>query len=135
MRKLFALLVALLSLCAINAQETTPYWEQPEVFAINKLPARATLLPYGSTAEALERGESDYVKDISGEWKFHWTKTPAERPADFWLTDYDDSAWGTISVPGNWEVEGYGVPIYTNVTYPFPLNPPYIPHEDNPTGC
>ena len=135
MRKLFAALVALLTICGINAQETTPYWEQPEVFAINKLPARATLLPYDSTAEALERGESDYVKDISGEWKFHWTKTPAERPASFWLADYDDSAWETISVPGNWEVEGYGVPIYTNVTYPFPLNPPYIPHDDNPTGC
>lgn len=135
MRKLFAALVALLTICSIRAQETVPYWEQPEVYAINKLPARATLTPYASTAEALERGESSYERDISGEWKFHWTKTPAERPADFWLTDYDDTAWGTISVPGNWEIEGYGVPIYTNVTYPFPLNPPYIPHDDNPTGC
>ena len=135
MRKLFAALVAFIAIYGVNAQETTPYWEQPEVYAINKLPARATLIPYASTAEAWERGESCYVRDISGEWKFHWTKSPAERPADFWLSDYDDSAWGTISVPGNWEIEGYGVPIYTNVTYPFPLNPPYIPHDDNPTGC
>ena len=135
MRKLFAALVAFIAIYGANAQEATPYWEQPEVYAINKLPARATLIPYASTAEALERGESCYVRDISGEWKFHWTKSPAERPADFWLSDYDDSAWGTISVPGNWEIEGYGVPIYTNVTYPFPQNPPYIPHDDNPTGC
>lgn len=135
MRKLFAALVAFIAIYGANAQETTPYWEQPEVYAINKLPARATLIPYASTAEALERGESCYVRDISGEWKFHWTKSTAERPADFWLSDYDDSAWGTISVPGNWEIEGYGVPIYTNVTYPFPQNPPYIPHDDNPTGC
>ena len=73
--------------------------------------------------------------DISGEWKFHWTKTPAEAPTGFERVEYDDSTWSYISVPGNWEVEGYGYPIYTNVNYPHPKNPPYIPHDDNPTGC
>ena len=110
-------------------------WEQPEVFAVNRLPHRASLWPYSSVEAAAERGASEYVKDISGEWKFSWSKTPAERPDGFWTAEYDDSAWGTISVPGNWEVLGYGVPIYTNVNYPFPKNPPFIPHDDNPTGC
>ena len=123
-------------LCSdIQAQEPEPYWEQPEVYAINKLPARATLLPYPTADEALTRGESEWVMDISGEWRFHWTATPAEAPEGFEATGYDDSSWDSISVPGNWEIEGYGYPIYTNVNYPHPKNPPLIPHNDNPTGC
>ena len=130
---LFAIAFAL----NLPAQERTPapYWEEPEVFAENKLAPRATLIPYTSTEDAIERGKSEWVMDISGEWRFHWTKTPAERPEGFWAMDYDDNGWGSIPVPGNWEINGYGVPIYTNVIYPHPLNPPYIPHDDNPTGC
>ena len=117
-----------------TAQERE-YWEQPEIFEINKLPARATLTPYATFEEALERGASAWVQDISGEWKFSWSTTPEGAPEGFEAVGYDDSAWGTIPVPGNWEINGYGVPIYTNVTYPFPKNPPFIPHDDNPTGC
>lgn len=130
---MFAVILALAVATIAMAQD--PYWENPEVFAENKLPSRATLVPYESFNEALERGESGYVLDISGEWRFHWTKTPAERPEGFWAKEYDDKMWDLIAVPGNWEVLGYGYPIYTNVNYPFPLNPPYIPHDDNPTGC
>ncbi len=133
MRRLFATIMALVVATAAIAQD--PYWENPEVFAENKLPSRATLVPYASFDEALKRGESGYVLDISGQWRFHWTKTPAERPEGFWAKEYDDKMWDLIAVPGNWEVLGYGYPIYTNVNYPFPLNPPYIPHDDNPTGC
>ena len=115
-----------------TAQE---YWERPEVFEVNKLPARATLTPYATLEEALAREDSSWVQDISGAWKFHWSATPDGAPKSFEEVGYDDSAWGTISVPGNWEINGYGVPIYTNVTYPFPKNPPFIPHDDNPTGC
>ena len=120
--------VALLS----TAQE---YWERPEIFEVNKLPARATLTPYATIEDALLRGASEWVQDISGEWKFHWSTTPDGAPEGFEAVGYDDTAWGTISVPGNWETNGYGVPIYTNVTYPFPKNPPFIPYDDNPTGC
>ncbi len=117
---------------AATAQE---YWEQPEIYQVNKLPARATLTPYATIEEALERGASAWVRDISGAWRFHWSAKPADAPEGFEAADYDDSKWDVISVPGNWEINGYGVPIYTNVTYPFPKNPPYIPHDDNPTGC
>ena len=138
MRKFLTLLLVVcattLSLCA-SAEEVRPYWEQPEVYAINKLPARAALLPYTSTEEAAERGASVLVMSIGGQWKFFWTPTPEERPEGFWAVEYDDAAWDMMPVPGNWETNGYGVPIYTNVTYPYPLNPPFIPHHDNPTGC
>ena len=117
---------------AATAQE---YWEQPEIFGVNKLPARATLTPYATLEDAIERGTSAWVQDISGAWKFHWSATPDGAPEGFEAVGYDDSAWGVMPVPGNWEINGYGVPIYTNVTYPFPKNPPYIPHYDNPTGC
>ena len=119
----------------VATAQTREYWEQPEIFEVNKLPARATLVPYATLEQALERGASEWVQDISGEWKFHWSTTPEGAPEGFEAVGYDDSAWGVISVPGNWEINGYGVPIYTNVTYPFPKNPPFIPHDDNPTGC
>ena len=115
-----------------TAQE---HWERPEIYEVNKLPARATLTPYATLEDALERGVSAWVYDISGEWKFHWSTTPEGAPEGFEAVGYNDTAWGTISVPGNWEINGYGMPIYTNVTYPFPKNPPFIPHDDNPTGC
>ena len=117
-----------------TAQECE-YWEQPEVFEVNKLPARATLTPYATIEDALVCGASEWVMDISGAWKFHWSATPVDAPEGFEEVGYDDSCWGVMPVPGNWELNGYGVPIYTNVTYPFPKNPPYIPHDDNPTGC
>lgn len=128
-------LTAIFVLVAAAAMAQDPYWENPEMFAENKLPARATLMPYPSAEEAFARGESSLVMDISGEWRFHWSATPAEAPEGFWAADYDDGAWGTMPVPGNWEFNGYGYPIYTNIVYPFPKNPPYIPHDDNPTGC
>ena len=133
-RSLLALLFLYIG-CLVASAEEHPYWEQPEVFAVNKLPARATLTPYTSFAEALSRCASQWVKDISGDWKFHWTATPAEAPEGFEAVGYDDREWATMPVPGNWEINGYGVPIYTNVNYPFPKNPPFIPHDDNPTGC
>lgn len=135
MRRLFSLFLAVVCGITLASAQERPLWEQPEVFALNKLPHRATLVPYSSTEAAAERGVSEYVLDISGEWKFCWSATPSERPEGFWAAEYDDSAWSTISVPGNWEILGYGVPIYTNVNYPFPKNPPFIPHDDNPTGC
>ncbi|MBR4045738.1 MAG: DUF4981 domain-containing protein [Alistipes sp.] len=134
MRRVFlAICMAIVALLA-TAQERE-YWEQPEVYEVGKLPARATLTPYATIEQALLRGESEWVMDISGDWKFYWTPTPAEAPEEFESIFYDDSQWGTIPVPGNWEVQGYGMPIYTNVNYPFAKNPPFIPHDDNPTGC
>ena len=134
MRRLFLSIAMVIAAVVATAQERE-YWEQPEIFEVNRLPARATLTPYATIEGALARGDSEWVCDISGEWKFHWSATPTEAPEGFEAVGYDDSAWGVMPVPGNWEMNGCGVPIYTNVTYPFPKNPPFIPHDDNPTGC
>ncbi len=117
------------------AEGDTPYWEQPEIYAINKLPARASLVPYTATDKALQHADSELVMSLDGEWQFFWTQSPDNAPAEFWAKEYDASDWGSMPVPGNWELNGYGYPIYTNVNYPHPKNPPYIPHDDNPTGC
>lgn len=122
--------------CALSVSAAVPDWENPGVFAEGRLAPRATSYPYSSVEKALagKPMESEYVWTLNGKWKFHFSKNPSSRPADFYKTDYNVSSWADIPVPSNWEMEGYGIPIYTNVTYPFPKNPPYIPHHDNPVG-
>ncbi|GAB2564449.1 glycoside hydrolase family 2 TIM barrel-domain containing protein [Kribbella endophytica] len=68
---------------------------------------------------------------LTGDWSFRLSPSLAEAPDD--LKDPDTSGWDTISVPGHWQLQGYGAPAYTNVVYPFPLEPPFVP-TDNPTG-
>lgn len=68
---------------------------------------------------------------LSGDWSFRLSPTVADAPDD--LKDPDTSGWDTIAVPGHWQLSGYGAPAYTNVVYPFPLEPPFVP-TDNPTG-
>jgi beta-galactosidase len=68
---------------------------------------------------------------LTGDWSFRLSPSVADAPDD--LKDPDTSGWDTISVPGHWQLSGYGAPAYTNVVYPFPLEPPYVP-TDNPTG-
>ena len=123
-------------LLAGNAAAQVPDWENPEVFAVNKEAPRATAVPYADerSAAGAMRENSPYFLSLDGDWKFRWSPAPAERPADFWQEIFDDAAWGTIPVPGNWELNGHGVPIYTNATYPFAKNPPFISHNDNPVG-
>ena len=135
MKNILFTFAALFIAISAMADGDRPYWEQPEIYAINKLPARATLVPYTTAEKAMQRGDSELVLSLDGEWKFFWTQSPDNAPAEFWAKEYNTNDWGTMPVPGNWEVEGYGYPIYTNVNYPHPKNPPYIPHEDNPTGC
>jgi beta-galactosidase len=132
---LVILTVGVLSPAAVLAQQPND-WENPAVFAINKEPPHATFFPFESRALALGRdpGRSTYFVDLDGRWKFNWVRKPADRPVDFYRTDFDDHGWGEIPVPGNWELNGHGVPIYVNYTYPFPKNPPHIPHDDNPVG-
>ena len=120
-------------------------WENPEVVEINKEPARATFTSYREEAAALEQKENPTL-NLDGMWKFNWSRKPADRPVDFYLPKYDVSNWDEIKVPANWELEGYGVPIYVNHPYEFadkrtPITelkdgpePPRIPHDYNPVG-
>ena len=98
-------------------------WENPAVLGINKLPYHATLqLP--SKWKACKE-----IVSLDGQWLFHWSRKPEERVADFYREDYDVSGWDKITVPGNWQTQGYGTPIYTNMEYPFLRNRPSVTSE------
>ena len=106
-----------------TAQAQTHDWENPAVLGINKLPYHATLQLPSKQKECKE------IVSLDGQWLFHWSRKPEERPADFYREDYDVSNWDKITVPGNWQMQGYGTPIYTNITYPFQRNRPSVTSE------
>lgn len=110
-------------------------WENQHIIGINKEEGHATFIPFASMEEMKvdpayrrpwERTRSSCYILLNGNWKFHWVKQPEERPKDFYKANYDVSAWDEIPVPSNWEMHGYGTPIYTNITYPIRNNPPFI---------
>jgi beta-galactosidase len=111
--------------------QDVPDWENPDVFAINKEAAHATLHPYESRTLALEGvpRRSAYYQSLNGLWRFNWVRKPADRPLEFYEEDFDDRTWDLIPVPGNWEINGFGVPIYLNQPYEFEKNPPFIHHH------
>ena len=112
-------------------------WENPVVTGRNKRPAHVPLGAYPNAELALtcDRKKSPNMKLLNGSWKFHLAPCPEEVPDGFQSEDFDVSGWAEISVPGNWQLQGFNdIPIYTNVVYPFPPNPPFVPKE-NPTGC
>jgi beta-galactosidase len=98
-------------------------WETPRVLSRNKEAPHVPLASYDDEAGALEGAQSPYQKPLNGRWKFRWAPNPASAPEGFEATDYDDSGWDEIAVPGNWQLQGYGLPMYTNVQYPFPIDP------------
>jgi len=112
-------------------------WENNHVLQINREPARAAFMPF-----TLHKGDSEI--SLNGKWKFRWTKTPDERILNFYSPQYDCTDWKDIDVPANWEVNGYGTPIYISAGYPFKIDPPYVMKEPkhnwttfserNPTG-
>lgn len=117
------LICILLAACGAASAQQPHDWENPHVFGINKLPYHSTLqLPS-------KENECKEIVSLDGQWKFHWSKNPDERPADFYRTDYDVSEWANITVPGNWQLQGFGKPIYTNIGYPFLRNEPSVTSE------
>lgn len=122
---------------SIQAAEPVHDWENPAVTSVNKEAPRAVRILYPDAALAL-RGEADkspYVRSLNGLWRFHWVPKPADRPQDFYKADFDDAAWKTIPVPSNIEIQGYGIPIYTNIQYPWGKpDPPHIPADNNSVG-
>lgn len=114
-------------------------WENPDVIHINRLPARATSYSFDSTEQALTRDRSQStMKSLNGQWKFHFAEKSQNRPKDFYRTDFVSQSWSSITVPANWELEGYGTPIYTNSVYPMfeDENDIVLPliTRDNPVG-
>lgn len=110
-------------------------WENPEVLDFNKEKQRASFVPYETREKALlgNSQSPSQVISLNGEWKFLFTERLEDRLLDFYDNYVDDQHWQNILVPSNWEMRGHGTPIYTNVTYPFRNNPPYV-GEDVPVG-
>jgi beta-galactosidase/beta-glucuronidase len=115
---------------------TTPAgrdWEDPRQVGRSRLAPRATFIPFESEGAVGERGRSSRSRILNGRWRFHYAPSPGAAPEGFAEPGFDDSAWDCITVPGHWQLQGYGHPHYTNVIYPFPVDPPRVPSED-PTG-
>lgn len=105
------------------------------VFAINKLPPRCSAWPCpdAKTGWASRYNRSAWTVALNGDWAFHWSPEPQASPANFFETNFDANGWEKIPVPSCWELQGYGVPLYVNYTYPFKVHPPFV-LEQPPTN-
>jgi beta-galactosidase len=114
---------------------TNRLWEQPECTGLNRLPGRATLHPYPDEESALrlDPAGSPWVIGIDGTWKFKFFERPELVEEGEISATLDDTGWDDIVVPGNWTMQGWDRPHYTNVTMPFTQKPPTVP-QSNPTG-
>jgi len=104
-----------------------------QIFEENKLAPRATYFSFENDLISKKEDSKRYF-DLNGKWEFHWTKDPKERPTIFHHMSFDDSKWDKIKVPSNWEVVGYGHPIYLDERYPFTTQWPETPKDYNPVG-
>ncbi|MBN2368900.1 MAG: DUF4981 domain-containing protein [Vicinamibacteria bacterium] len=131
-------LFALLAASDAMARETArPEWQDPAVYGLNREPHRASFVPFpdAETALTLDRARSSRFLLLNGMWRFKWLPRPGDVPPGFARPDFDASGWDEIPVPSNWQILGYGTPIYTNIKHPFPANPPFVPTDRNETGC
>ncbi|KAH8684217.1 family 2 glycosyl hydrolase [Tricladium varicosporioides] len=114
-----------------------PDWSNQKVLHRNTLPPRASFHVYNSVDDALARNVSkSKTVSLNGTWKFKLAKSPFDTFGDLLDREFESQKWGNIKVPGMWQLQGYGKgPQYTNVNFPFPVDPPNIPFDDNETGC
>ncbi|MEN3324451.1 glycoside hydrolase family 2 TIM barrel-domain containing protein [Mariniflexile soesokkakense] len=128
------------SIGQINKQSSNEIrpWEDPQVSGINRMPSRATSFSYPDEITALKNKKeaTNRYKSLNGKWKFYWSETPEGIPEGFQEPTFNYSNWDIIEVPANWELKGYGTALYTSAGYTFsPVEPPFTPKEDNPTGA
>lgn len=120
-------------------------WENPQVFGINKRAPHVPLNSFVQSDSAVEHifrigrtvdkdEHSAHKQYLDGFWDFKLFRCPEDVPDAFFMPEFACNGWSQIRVPGNWETQGFGQPIYTNFQYPFDVNPPFVP-QDNPTGC
>ena len=157
MRHIFSSFMICLSLCcahtsvALAAQDgkqpaASDPWQDATVTHINRMPMTAHYLPFISENGALAQLKMDDARrfqlntqnerrrSLDGVWKFKLVKNPSLALTDFFKTSYNVNDWQNINVPGSWELQGFDAPIYTDVTYPFKANPPFVPQDYNPVG-
>lgn len=131
-------LFAVLAMTA-NAQSFKE-WQDPEINAVNRAPMHANYFAYESTEAAIKgiKEKSSNFMTLNGTWKFNWVPNADARPTDFWQPEFNDKGWNTMPIPGVWELNGFGDPIYVNVGYAwreqFRNNPPQVPIVNNHVG-
>ena len=108
-------------------------WENPQSVNIHCLKAHSPLASYRDIEHARQASNAQR-HSLNGQWKFKLFDAPEQVDGDLITANFDDGAWDEITVPSNWQLQGYDKPIYANIKYPFEVNPPYVP-ADNPTGC
>jgi len=129
MKRILIIIIISCLILGLSAQTFTE-WQDPAIFEVNKLYPRANIPQNNAFTD-----DNPYFESLNGQWKFHYVPNADERPTDFFRTDYDDSGWGTIPVPGNWELNGYGVPVYVNTTNDFDNSQlPKVPVKGNAVG-
>ncbi|MGE4285341.1 MAG: glycoside hydrolase family 2 TIM barrel-domain containing protein [Phycisphaerae bacterium] len=110
------------SLCLTAASvSAVDDWQNEQVLHINTVRPHSHMAVYENKKDAIkmDSSKSARMQLLNGDWKFKFSPSPQQRPMDFYQTDFDDSSWGTIPVPSNWQVQGYGTPLYSNTNYPF----------------
>ena len=133
------LMTGLLALMALGVYAQGNEWKDPRVNEVNRLPMHSHYFAFENekAAQSTPEQAANYMT-LHGNWKFNWVEDADARPTDFWKTDYNDRAWGTMPVPGMWELNGYGNPLYVNIGYAwknqFDNNPPEIPVKNNHVG-
>ncbi len=130
--RIFSLLLSICIAPALIAQQDD--WQNELINGINRMDARATSYSF-MTVEAAAKGdrEQSLFRNLNGTWKFRFTEDSKNRPTDFFKKEFDDSGWDDITIPSNWEREGYGQAIYTNSVYPFKPRRSFI-DRTNPVG-
>lgn len=136
MKRVFLALILCGTMLGVSAQTFTE-WHDPAVNAVNREPMRAANFAFRKGETGCMKNSANYLS-LNGTWKFNWVNDADCRPTDFWKKDFNDRGWDNIQVPGVWELNGYGDPIYVNTGYAwrnsFENNPPQVPTSDNHVG-
>ena len=144
--RLLSIAMAMLAVSNVSAKDDVTFteWHDLQVNEVNRLPMHTDFFPFDAKETALLCGDwtaktkSRNYLSLDGTWKFRWVENADQRPTDFYLTDLDDSSWGTMPVPGCWELNGFGDPEYVNVGFAwrghFDKMPPAVPVKDNHVG-
>ncbi len=126
--------------CALSTNAQSSEWQNPQINAVNRAKMHANYFAYenDSLANIGQKNYSSNFMSLNGPWKFNWVKDADMRPTDFWKVDYNDKSWVEMPVPGMWELNGYGDPIYVNTSYAwknqYKSAPPIVPTENNHVG-
>lgn len=137
MGKILAAIILLIMATSVQAQDN---WQDPNVNEINRLAMHSSFFAYESEvkAEAGDKESSDNFMSLNGTWNFNWVEHAWQRPVDYYLVDLNDKGWDKMQVPGLWELNGYGDPLYVNIgyawRYQYKNNPPIVPEEKNHVG-